>query len=662
MRLLLAAVAVLAGSGLAAWACGARPRLSRGFGVGGALFGAALVLAELSRGLGTVVFSRPWPLPGGSFSLRWDPLGAVFAFAIAVVTALAAVFGGGYLPAAAPRRNLGGAWFFYNLLTASMILVVLAADAFVFLLAWEAMSLASFFLVMFESEHRETRAAGWTYLVAVHLGGAFLLMLFGLMAAASGSLDFRAFAASGGVRALGGVLFVLAVIGFGAKAGFVPLHVWLPEAHPAAPAHVSAVMSGVMIKTGIYGILRILTLLGPPPAWWGWTLIAVGAVSGILGVIFALAQHDLKRLLAYHSVENVGIITLGLGTGLLGVSYGNPVMAVLGLAGGLFHVVNHALFKSLLFLGAGAVAAAAGTREIDSLGGLGKRMPVTAAAFLIGAAAISGLPPLNGFASEFFIYLGIWAGSVRPSPAPVSLAIGGPLALAALALIGGLAAACFAKAFGVIFLGQPRRSLPEGLRDPSPALLLPMLILAAACLALGLLAPVALGLLLPALGVVLAGVSGPSPEAGAVFIRPALVSVSAAGAGFLGLLVLLAWARRGLLRRRRVRAGSTWDCGYAASDPRMQYTGSSFAEPIVEVFRYFIRPRARLEAPQGLFPEGAGLHSETPDLFRDKLFAPLFGFLNELALKLRWLQQGRVQLYVLYIAVTVLALLIWKLG
>ena len=267
------------------------------------------------------------------------------------------------------------------------------------------------------------------------------------------------------------------------------MHVWLPEAHPAAPSHVSAVMSGVMIKTGIYGLLRMLTLLGPPPAWWGWTLLAIGVVSGILGVLYALSQHDLKRLLAYHSVENIGIIAMGLGVGLLGISYGNPAMAALGFTGGLLHVVNHAVFKSLLFLGAGSVLHATGTGELDRLGGLLKRMPVTGATFLIGAAAISGLPPLNGFVSEFLIYLGAMAGlGSRPTPLP-AWPLMSVLVVGGLALIGGLAAACFTKAFGIVFLGEPRSAeaaaRPRSRRGDAVA----DGVLAGLCVLIGLAAP-----------------------------------------------------------------------------------------------------------------------------------------------------------------------------
>ena len=335
-----------------------------------------------------------------------------------------------------------------------MLLVVAARNGVLFLVGWELMSLASFFLVMFEDEKESVRRAGWIYLVAMHLGTAFLLAMFLLLGQHAGVARFRpAFGADAGMA---GVVFLLAVIGFGTKAGFMPLHVWLPEAHPAAPSHVSAVMSGVMIKTGIYGLLRMLTLLGPPPAWWGWTLVAIGVVSGILGVLFALAQHDLKRLLAYHSVENIGIIALGLGVGLLGISYGNPAMAVLGLAGGLLHVVNHAVFKSLLFLGAGAVLHATGTRRDRPAGrtaeahaGHRRDVPGRRGGHLRAAAAerlrqrVSDLPRRRCRARQ-------------PGRSGAGVAVDGRAGRRRAGADRRLAAACFTKAFGIVFLGEPR--------------------------------------------------------------------------------------------------------------------------------------------------------------------------------------------------------------
>src|SRR5208337_3084062 len=343
-------------------------------GVGGILIGCMCGIVPAVR----VVLGEPsqsirmaWDVPYGSLFLELDPLSGFFLIPVFVLCALAAIYGAEYLEAYRGKKALAPPWFFFNLLVASMVVVILARNGVLFLMAWEMMALSSFFLVTFEDEKESTRQAGWTYLVASHIGTAFLLVLFVLLGRANGSLDFDRFSASSGAP----LMFVPALVGFGTKAGFIPLHVWLPEAHPAAPSHVSAVMSAVMIKTGIYGLLRILTFLGPPQAWWGWVLCVVGLTSGILGVLLALAQHDLKRLLAYHSVENIGIIALGLGVGILGVSRRSTMLTVLGFGGGLLHVQNHALFKGLLFLGAGSVLHGAGTREIDHLGGLTKRMP-----------------------------------------------------------------------------------------------------------------------------------------------------------------------------------------------------------------------------------------------------------------------------------------------
>jgi formate hydrogenlyase subunit 3/multisubunit Na+/H+ antiporter MnhD subunit len=529
-------------------------------------------------------------------------------------------------------------------------------------MSWEVMSLASFFLVMLDDELESVRRAGWIYLVAMHLGTAFLVALFLLLGRNAGSLDFDRLAAAPDMR---GLLFVLALVGFGTKAGFIPLHVWLPEAHPAAPSHVSAVMSGVMIKTGIYGLLRTLTLLGPPPAWCGWTLLGIGLASGVLGVLYALAQHDLKRLLAYHSVENIGIIALGLGVGFLGISSGNPLMAGLGLAGGLLHVVNHAVFKSLLFLGAGSVLHATGTGEIDRLGGLLKRMPVTGATFIIGAAAICGLPPLNGFVSEFLIYLAALAGldaEARSTLWPLM----GILVVGGLALIGGLAAACFTKAVGIVFLGEPRSAEAAQAEEAGPAMRWPMIVLAGLCVTIGLTAPLWPWALRPAVAAMIpAGVPAVVRESMVAAVGHAvapLAGVMLASYLVLGLIVVGTQLRRKLLSGRRVQRAGTWDCGYVAPTPRMQYTASSFAQPLLLLFRLFLRPHEEIHPPEGLFPTHAGLHTHTPDWFRKRLYEPLFAVEALIAAHIRRLQQGRIQIYVLYIALTILILLLWKLG
>jgi hydrogenase-4 component B len=421
-------------------------------------------------------------------------------------------------------------------------------------------------------------------------------------------------------------------------------------------------MSGVMIKTGIYGLLRTLTLLGEPSEWWGWTLLAIGAVSGILGILYALSQHDLKRLLAYSSVENIGIVTLGLGLGLLGICWKNPTMAVLGFTGGLLHVVNHAVFKSLLFLGAGSVLHATGTGEIDRLGGLLKRMPVAGATFLIGAAAICGLPPLNGFVGEFIIYLGAIAGLGSAAQATSARVLMSVVVVGGLALIGGLAVACFTKAFGIVFLGEPRSSEAADAHEAGAAMRWPMIVLAGLCVLIGLSAPLWPLVLQPAVAVVvpedlLEAAAGTSSYA----LTP-LLGVMFGSYVLLGLIVLLVHVRKKLLAGRRVERAATWGCGYVTPTPRVQYTASSFSRPLTQLFRLFLQPRDEIHEPRGLFPQQASLHIHTPDLFRRWIYEPLFVGIAWLASKLRWLQEGRIQIYVLYIALTILVLLIWKLG
>src|SRR3989454_6313713 len=489
--LLLAAVGVFLLGGLAALVAASSPKLAGINGVMGAVAGSLLGLFALVRflagGQDAVEFPAAWAVPGGSLALRLDALSALFLLPAFLMSGLCALYGHEYLVATRLGDRPGRAWFFFNILVGSIVVVLLARNAVLFLVAWEVMAVSSFVLVTLEDEEEQAREAGWTYLVASHLGTAVIITLFALLGRRAGSLDFRDFAAvAGGEGSLPGLLFILALVGFGVKAGLMPLHVWLPEAHPAAPSHVSALMSAVMIKTGIFGIVRALGFLGPPAAWWGWVLVGTGAVSGIVGVLFALAQRDLKRLLAYSSVENIGIITMGLGVGVLGISSGTPWLAALGFAGALLHVVNHAIFKGLLFLGAGAVLTATGTRDMERLGGLLRLARWTGVTFLVGAAAISGLPPLNGFVSEFVILVGAVKG-VAALPAetvvPLLLVAGG------LALIGGLASACFAKAFGIVFLGTPRAPLARAVADPGPLMMISMAIPAAACPPLGLLSP-----------------------------------------------------------------------------------------------------------------------------------------------------------------------------
>ncbi len=663
MWLFVAGLIVFFGGGVVSLLMRMSPRLASMVGCVAAVTGSLLALGSAAHVLFTgqaAHVTMAWQIPFGSLALGIDSLSAIFVVPIAVIVAVAAIYGGQYLPSSYRSSVIGPSWFFFNLLAATMLLVVVARNGLLFLLCWEGMSLASFFLVLTDHERERTQRAAWIYLAAMHLGTACLLVLFLLLGRSSGDLDFERFTCEPGSA---GILFLLAVVGFGTKAGFIPVHVWLPEAHPAAPSHVSAVMSGVMIKTGIYGLLRILTFLGDVPSWSGWTLVVVGVLSGILGVLFALAQHDLKKLLAYHSVENIGIIVIGLGVGLLGLAHRIPPMAVLGFAGAMLHVLNHALFKSLLFLGAGAVQHGTGTRDIDRLGGLLKKMPVTGTTFLVGACAISGLPPLNGFVSELLIYLGVLTGVADSSRvAEVGWALLCVLVVGGLALIGGLAAACFTKAFGCAFLGEPRSEDAERGHEVGAAMRASMVVLAGACFLVALTGPIWPYVYGSAVVAVAPASFHGEVQAAIEQSRFPLMVVCVSSWAFLAMVGLLAMVRRALLSGRQVDRVPTWDCGYAAPTPRMQYTASSFASPILLLFRMFFRPRIGQHLPTGLFPKQASFESETPDVFREYLFEPVFSAVAWTALRLRWLQHGRLQLYVLYIALTILVLFIWKLG
>lgn len=658
MSLFLWGLVIIFFSGLASLISGRRAGLSSFVGAAGAVAGSITAIIPafkvlLSGVTESVRFN--WNIPSGSFFIQIDALSAFFLIPIMGLSAVSAIYGAEYLYAYRDRKNLGAAWFFYNLLLTGMALVVVARNGLLFLLAWEIMSLASFFLVTFEYEKKTVCQAGLVYLIAMHIGTAFLVVFFILLGHQADSLDFDKI--SGISSSLGNILFLLAIVGFGTKAGFMPLHVWLPYAHPAAPSHVSAVMSGVMIKTGIYGLVRTFILLGAPPAWWCWLLVLIGSVSGVLGVLFALAQHDLKRLLAYHSVENIGIITIGLGVGLLGINMNSPAVAVLGFAGGLFHVINHAVFKGLLFLGAGSILHSCKTGRIDILGGVIKRMPWTAFTFLIGSIAICGLPPLNGFASEFLIYLGAFKNSIGGGLESVIFAL---IVIGSLALIGGLALACFAKAFGVIFLGLPRSEEAQQAHEVGPGMKFAMTTLAALCVLLGMLSPLVIK---SAENVVLAITSLPVSNARAELASAESVLRNLVFASLIFLVMICGFAvlRKLLLRGRSVRQAVTWDCGYARPGARMQYTATSFAQPLTDLFSSLLRTRKDISHSEGCFPCQSTFHTDTPDIGEKYLYQPVFRWISSAASKFRWLQHGRLQIYVLYIALTLLILLIWKL-
>jgi formate hydrogenlyase subunit 3/multisubunit Na+/H+ antiporter MnhD subunit len=655
----LVALLLLAAGGIGSLAAFSRPRLATLLGSGGCAVACALGLFAVLSSLRAPPPSLrlPWPVPYGAIALEVDPLSSLFLLIIFGLCLLAAVYGAAYLTHDT-RRSTGPAWLFFNLLVASMALVVMARNGVLFLMAWEGMALSSFFLVTFEDEKGSVREAGRIYLIASHAGTAFLLALFVALAAATGSMDFDRWRAAADLAspASAGLLFLLALVGFGTKAGLVPFHVWLPEAHPAAPSHVSAVMSGVMIKMGIYGLLRALTFLGPPPPWWGAALLGLGVVSALVGVLFALVQQDIKRLLAYSSVENVGLIAIGLGLGMIGRSYGLPILATLGFAGGLLHVMNHALFKGVLFLGAGAIAQQTGTRQIERLGGVLKKMPITGACLLAGSAAITALPPFNGFAGEFVLTLGSLQGIMGLSGARGLLPLA---ALVGLALTGSLAAACFLRFSGLSLLGLPRDDTCSVVKDPPAAMQISMVALAALCLILGLAPGLPLRIVEPAVAAAMPGVLAAADFSSPLGLIGRIPRVFALLILLVGVLV---WFRRSLLSGRDVSVGVTWDCGYEQPTSRMQYTASSFGEPIREMFGMLLPARRRVVRPEGYFPAAASFESEIVRPFQERLYGPAFEAVHRGMSRLRWLHHGRAQLYVLYIVVTLILMLAWFLA
>ncbi|HMA28444.1 MAG TPA: proton-conducting transporter membrane subunit, partial [Thermoanaerobaculia bacterium] len=524
LELLAAASALVGFSGFPGLLMPAGTKTSQRVATWCHVLGCALGTAAAGLALAgnTATARLAWPLPGGALTFTLDRLSAFFLVPVFVVAGLGSVYGEGYWAEAHHPENGKKLRVFYGLATAGLALVMVAGDAWSFLVGWEIVSLAAFFLVTTDGDDAAALRAGWIYFVSAHAGTLVLFAMFALLRDATGAWHLAPSAALGSSPLLTPIL-LLALAGFGLKAGVIPLHVWIPGAHAAAPSHVSALLSGVVLKMGIYGLVRVLSMLPDYPRWLGLALVALGITSGVLGVVMALAQHDLKRLLAYHSVENIGIILLGLGVGVLGIAQHRPDWAVLGFAGSLLHVWNHAAFKALLFHAAGAVIHATGTREIDALGGLFRRMRFTGAAFLLGAAAISGLPPLNGFVSEWLISLASFRALTGPSGGVEML--GAASAAPALALIGALAIACFVKAFSAVFLGTARG--PHATRDVADAS-------SSMRFSMG-----ALGLSCAAIGLWPAGAAGVSRRAADALLGTHAGPASSADLGTLGWMPLL---------------------------------------------------------------------------------------------------------------------------
>jgi hydrogenase-4 component B len=656
LNICLASAATLVASALGSFMFGSQRRIALWTATFGCLLacfaGIAASVAALQADAATSLLIG-WTLPMGAFHVGLDPVSAFFLLVLFLVSAITSIYAAGYTLAHGEHHGPDYQPGWTNLMNAAMALILLSRDGILFLMAWEVMSIVSFFLVTQEHDREDVRKAGFIYLAASHLGTVFIFLLFAWLYRNTGTLDFDVWMARGAAPvSFSGLAFVLALIGFGTKAGIWPLHIWLPYAHPAAPSPVSAMMSCVMIKMGIYGIVRTLSFLGLPSPWWGAILIALGVISGVLGVLLALAQNDYKRLLAYSSIENIGIITLGLGIGVLGQSQGQHAVAFFGYAGAILHVLNHALFKGLLFQAAGCILLQTGERNVNLLGGLSQRMPVTSALFLFAAIAICGIPPLNGFVSELLIYTGAFRGGALVWPGAAMLSI---IGLGALALIGGLALACFVKVHGVAFLGQPRSGAGQGAREVGPLLLAPMTSLALLCAVIGLFPMAALRLVAPVVRAVTRNGVVPSP---AVEMAEALTRIELV---ILGVAAALMLVRLVLLRRRVVTRAPTWGCGYAAPSPRMQYTAGSFAAPALATFRRLLATSELEEPNENPFPVSAAYSVQYRDLAAHRGIFPVARLLQRTARGLRVLQQGRIQLYLMYVFGSLLVVLVWLL-
>lgn len=657
LDMILIATALAAASGLpgcfagreAAWG----ERVAAVMASLGAIIGLAGVTGGLMGGAEASV-SLHLPLAGWNVALALDALSAFFLAPIFLIGGLGSIYGLGYWAQAEHPGNGRKLRLFWGFLMSGMAVLVLARNSIVFLMGWEVMALSAFFLITTDDQDDEVRQAGLIYLITTHVGTLFIIATFALLRVSNGSFDLVALTVDQAGLGMLTSIFFLALVGFGLKAGFMPLHFWLPSAHANAPSHVSAFLSGVLIKMGIYGLVRVAMLLPHPPVIWGVILLTLGAISGVLGVLFAIGQHDLKRLLAYHSVENIGIIVMGLGLAMVGRSIGRVDWQVLGMAGCLLHVWNHGLFKPLLFMGAGSVIHATGTREIDRLGGLAKSMPWTAGLFLVGAVAICGLPPLNGFISELFIYMGLFRTmgiGVEP------MLSGAALAVPALAMIGALAVACFVKAFGAVFLGESRSAATSGAHESPMAMIWPMAVIAACCFFIGL-APFAFAPILDSVVSTWGSMKDDQTKLMTLIPLTAVGAIAAALiviAGAAGLLLMM------ILKGKNVSRACTWDCGYAKPAARMQYTSSSMAQMLVGLFRWLLRPRVHPPAISGLFSAESNFSSHVDDVVLEEQIKPMARMGERLLGRIRGMQQGLTQQYVLYILVAVVVLLIWTM-
>jgi hydrogenase-4 component B len=619
---------------------------------------ALLLIALLSISSEASAVMLPLGLPWIGAHFRLDPLAAFFLAVVGLGSAGASWYALGYgRHEPEPQRVLP----FYPAFLAGLTLVVLSADAFSFLFAWELMSLASWALVMSHDREPGNANAGFVYIVMASFSGLALLLCFGLLAGAAGSYSFAAMQAAHPTPGIAALALVLALIGTGSKAGVVPLHAWLPLAHPAAPSHVSALMSGVMTKVAVYGFIRIaFDLLGAPTWWAGVIVLAVGGITAVLGVLYALMEHDLKRLLAYHTVENIGIIFIGLGLALAFAANQLAAAAALALTAALFHVANHSLFKSLLFFGSGAVLTATGERDMDRLGGLIHRMPKTTVAFLVGCIAISALPPLNGFVSEWLTFQAIL---LHPDLPQWGLKLAIPADGALLALSAALAAACFVKAFGVTFLGRARTRVAADAREVDGYSTNAMFAFAALCLLAGIFPGAVIDLLAP----VTQALTGAHMPKQLDVAWLSIVPVETARSSYNGLLVLVFIAVSASLTvlvvhqfaSRALRRAPAWDCGFPDARPETQYGAGSFAQPIRRVYGALVfraHETVTMPPPGATTPATIEKHIEDP--IWDTLYAPIAGAVGWTSQVLNHLQFLTIRRYLGFVFAALVLLLL----
>ncbi|HCM61149.1 MAG TPA: hydrogenase 4 subunit B [Morganella sp. (in: Bacteria)] len=609
----------------------------------------------------TLTYFAQGPFPFAHFVVRLDGLAAFMVMVISLLVTVSALYSLNYV-----QEYIGrGAWsmgFFLNLFIASMVALVVMDNAFYFIILFEMMSLASWFLVIADQDEKSIRA-GLLYFFIAHAGSVLIMIAFFLMWRESGSLDFDSFRQLTLSPAMASVVFLLGFFGFGAKAGMLPLHSWLPQAHPAAPSHASALMSGVMVKIGIFGIIKVgIDLLGATQGWWGIVVLAFGAVSSVLGVMYALAEHDIKRLLAWHTVENIGIILMGVGVGMVGMANDMPVLATIGLLGAIYHLLNHAVFKGLLFLGAGAVIYRVHTRDMDKMGGLAKLMPLTATAFLIGCMAISALPPLNGFVSEWYTYQSLFSMS---HDGTFIMRISGPIAIVMLAITGALAAMCFVKVYGVSFCGGPRSEQATHAREVPWTMTTAMLILAAVCVLLGVgasviapvLAKVAMSLTAATDVTVVQGAMLIPDSASQAMISPVMTFVLLLGLPIIPLVIYLVFKGKQMDARRK---GDAWACGYAWEQD-MSVSAGGFTQPLRSMFAPLYRmrkqldPSARLARALEVTIVGAG---KVEPFWDERIIYPLVRGINRFAKRIQCLQGGDFRLYCLYVVAALVVLLV----